>query len=66
MPPNAALPPAREKGDVATAVPNTLTVLGAPKVAKSLTTLRGGEDGGVLGVDALAGGERGGSDPYDV
>ena len=46
MPPNAALPPASEKGVDATAVPNTLAVFGAPKVAKSVTTFRGGEAGG--------------------
>ena len=43
IPPNAAFPPAREKGVDATAVPKTLAVLGAPKAAKSVTTLRGGE-----------------------
>lgn len=50
-PPNAALPPASENGVDATAVPNTLAVFGAPKAAKSVTTLRGGECEGV-GMDA--------------
>lgn len=50
MPPNAALPPANENGVVATAVPNTLAFFGAPKAAKSVTTLRGGDvEGEVLG-----------------
>lgn len=47
MPPNAAFPPASEKGVEATAVPKTLADLGAPKAAKSVTTLRGGEEGTV-------------------
>lgn len=54
IPPNAALPPASEKGVEATAVPNTLAFAGAPKAAKSVTTLRGGEaevPGEVLGAD---------------
>lgn len=55
MPPNAALPPAREKGVCATFVPNTLAVLGAPKAAKSVTTLRGGDDGGTTGLMGDAG-----------
>lgn len=54
MPPNAAVPPASEKGVDATAVPNTLAVFGAPKAAKSVTTFRGGDAGGeglcVVGV----------------
>ena len=41
--------PASEKGLDFTAVPNTLVVEGAPKVAKSVTTLRGGELVGVGG-----------------
>lgn len=60
IPPNAALPPAKLNGVLATAVPNTLADLGAPNAAKSLTTLREGEDGGDLGTTVLAGGERGG------
>lgn len=43
MPPNAAFPPASENGVEATLVPNTLAFAGAPKAAKSVTTLRGGE-----------------------
>lgn len=43
MPPNAALFPASENGVVATAVPKTDAVFGAPKAAKSVTTLRGAE-----------------------
>ena len=39
----AELLPASEKGLDFTAVPNTLALDGAPKVAKSVTTLRGGE-----------------------
>jgi hypothetical protein len=54
MPPKAALPPANENGVCATAVPNTLAFFGAPNAAKSVTTLRGGDDGAddglVLGV----------------
>ena len=53
MPPNAALPPASENGVDATAVPKTLAFFGAPKAAKSVTTLRGGDDddaGGLLGT----------------
>jgi len=46
----AELPPASEKGPGFTAVPNTLVVEGAPKVAKSVTTLRGGELVGVGGI----------------
>jgi len=58
MPPNAALPPANEKGVDATAVPNTLADLGAPKVAKSVTTFRGGEAGGTtFGDDGSFGDE---------
>ena len=58
MPPNAALPPASEKGVDATAVPNTLAVLGAPKVAKSVTTFRGGEAGAAsFGDDETLGDE---------
>ena len=53
-PPNAALPPASENGVDATAVPNTLAVLGAPNAAKSMTTLRGGECEGV-GIEGAAG-----------
>jgi len=60
IPPNAALPPASENGVDATAVPNTLADFGAPNVAKSCTTFRGGdagadnllgEDGGLLGEE---------------
>jgi len=40
--------PASEKGLDFTAVPNTLVVDEAPKGAKSVTTLRGGE---LVGVD---------------
>lgn len=64
IPPNAALPPARENGEEATAVPNTLAFAGALKVPKSLMTFRGevGEAGtlgntGVTGVDLVAGRE---------
>lgn len=46
----ADLLPASEKGLDFTAVPNTLVVDGAPKVAKSVTTLRGGELVGVGGI----------------
>ena len=53
MPPKAALPPAREKGVVATAVPKTLAVFGAPNAAKSVTTLRGGEDDVNVGADVV-------------
>lgn len=42
--------PASEKGLDFTAVSNTLVVDGAPKVAKSVTTLRGGELAGVDGI----------------
>jgi len=37
--------PARENGVDWTAVPNTLDDFGAPNAAKSVTTLRGGDDG---------------------
>lgn len=47
--PNAALFPASENGVEATAVPNTEAVFGAPKAAKSVTTLRGGDCGGEMG-----------------
>lgn len=53
IPPNAAFPPANEKGECCTAVPNTLTLAGALNVPKSETTLRGdvlvrgGDEGGV-------------------
>ena len=58
MPPNAALPPASEKGVDATAVPNTLDDFGAPKAAKSVTTFRGGEAGGTsFGDDVTFGDE---------
>ena len=46
----AEFPPASEKGPGFTAVPNTLVVEGAPKAAKSVTTLRGGELVGVGGI----------------
>jgi len=46
----AELLPASEKGLDFTAVPNTLVVDGAPKAAKSVTTLRGGELVGVGGI----------------
>jgi len=46
----AELLPASEKGLDFTAVSNTLLVDGAPKVAKSVTTLRGGELAGVGGI----------------
>lgn len=62
MPPNAALPPARENGVDATFVPNTDALAGAPNAAKSVTTLRGGECEGVgivLVVDVDDDGERG-------
>ena len=55
MPPNAALPPARENGVDATAVPKTLADLGAPNAAKSVTTLRGGDAGATLVGDACEG-----------
>jgi len=42
--------PASEKGLDFTAVPNTLLVDGAPKVAKFVTTFRGGELAGVGGI----------------
>jgi len=51
MPPNAAFPPAKENGVEATAVLNTLAVDGAPKAAKSVTTLRGGEPAITLAGD---------------
>lgn len=57
MPPNAALPPANEKGVDATAVPNTLADFGAPKAAKSVTTFRGGEAGTGFGDDVTFVGE---------
>lgn len=65
IPPNAAFPPASENGEEATAVPNTLAFFGAPKAAKSVTTLRGGEPGDekaeLVGDEAiLEGGDRGG------
>jgi hypothetical protein len=51
--PNAALPPAKENGVLATAVPKTLVAFGAPKAANSVTTLRGGDEGDV-GDDGVA------------
>lgn len=63
MAPKAAFPPASENGVDWTAVPNTLAFFGAPNGAKSLTTLRGGDDGGdrVVGRGLiLGGGERDG------
>lgn len=45
MLPNAALLPARENGVDWTAVPYTLDVFDVPNAAKSVTTLRGGDDG---------------------
>ena len=58
MPPNAAFPPASEKGVDATAVSNTLAVFGAPKAAKSVTTFRGGEAGTTtFGDDEIFGDE---------
>lgn len=65
MPPKAAFPPAREKGDDATAVPKTLELAGAPNAAKSVTTLRGGEPvaNADLGEDGVfVEGDRGGVD----
>jgi len=70
---NAELLPASENGLDFTAVPNTLVVDGAPKVAKSVTTLRGGELAGVGGIPeenedegepntVLLSGDRGGID----
>lgn len=56
MLPNAALPPANENGVEATFVPKTLAFAGAPNAAKSVTTLRGGDEGG--GAALFAGGER--------
>ena len=57
IPPNAAFPPAKEKGVEATAVPKTLAVEGAPNAAKSVTTLRGGEPGTIFeGEDGEDGG----------
>ena len=44
MLPNAALLPASENGVDWTAVPKTLDVFAAPNAAKSVTTLRGGDD----------------------
>lgn len=62
IPPKAAFFPARENGVDATAVPNTLADFGAPKAAKSVTTLRGGElglnDDGVGDVGNFASYER--------
>jgi len=69
----AELLPASEKGLDFTAVSNTLLVDGAPKVAKSVTTLRGGELAGVGGTPeankedvepntVLLSGDRGGID----
>ena len=43
IPPKAALPPAREKGEDCTAVPNTVALEGALKVPKSVMTFRRGE-----------------------
>jgi len=45
MLPKAALLPARENGVDWIAVPKTLAVFAAPNAAKSVTTLRGGDDG---------------------
>jgi len=59
IPPNAAFPPAKEKGVEATAVPKTLAVEGAPNAAKSVTTLRGGEPGMIFEDED---GEDGGTD----
>ena len=69
----AELLPASEKGLDLTAVPKTLVVDGAPKAAKSVTTLRGGELVGVGGIPeenedegepntVLLSGDRGGID----
>lgn len=64
----AELLPANEKGLDFMAVPNTLVVDGAPNVAKSVTTLRGGELVDVMGEEnedegdpnPLLSGDRGG------
>lgn len=57
MVPNAAFPPASEKGVEATLVPKILEV-GAPKAAKSDNTLREGDDaGGVVGAAGDVGDE---------
>jgi F420-0:gamma-glutamyl ligase-like protein len=61
IPPNAALPPASEKGVDVTFVPKTLAEDGAPKVAKLSTTLRGGELGDFGGELAERVGELRGS-----
>jgi hypothetical protein len=46
-------------------VPKTLDVFGAPNAAKSVTTFRGGDEGGTLVGDAGAGrGDDG--EEYDV
>lgn len=58
MPPNAALPPASENGVEATFVPKTLAFAGAPNAAKSVTTLRGGDEATAAGAELFAGGER--------
>jgi len=58
MAPKEALLPAREKGDDATLVPKTLDC-GAPKAAKSVTTLRVGEEGLPEVVGAVVGGVTG-------
>lgn len=67
IPPNAALPPAKENGVDATAVPKTLAVAGAPNAAKSVTTFRGGDPGATaFGEDGVfTGDERTGDDPYE-
>ena len=59
--PKAALLPARENGVDWTAVPYTLAVFGAPKAAKSVITLRGGDEA-KPGSDDLVSAARGGSD----
>lgn len=72
IPPKAAFPPARENGLDATAVPNTLADAGAPKVAKSVTTLREGDIGGELdsgddrgGLSEIRGGTVGAYGEYE-
>jgi len=52
MLPNAALLPARENGVDWTAVPYTPDVFDVPNAAKSVTTLRGGDDAVKVGRDS--------------
>lgn len=62
MPPKAALPPASENGDDCTAVPKTLADGDAPNALKSVTTLRGDEEGVAFVGDVFSTEGRGGSE----